>query len=52
MRDHELQSLPSSQDYLTAPDTALLRSTFPQLLQEFTQAEAVQLMLLGLIARR
>jgi hypothetical protein len=52
VEDSELQSVPPSQDYLTLTDTALLRSTFPQLLQEFTQAEAVQLMLLGLIARR
>jgi GTPase SAR1 family protein len=46
--DHELQSLPPSQVYLSPPDTALLRSTFPQLLQSFAEAEAVNLMLLGL----
>ena len=48
VEDVELQSVPPSQDYLTPSDTALLRSAFPQLLQEFTEAEAVRLMLLGL----
>jgi hypothetical protein len=48
VKDHELQSLPPSQDYLTPPDTALLRSSFPQLLQHFSEADAVKLMLLGL----
>jgi GTPase SAR1 family protein len=46
--DDLLQSVPPSQDYLTLSDTELLRSTFPRMLQEFTEAEAVQLMLLGL----
>jgi hypothetical protein len=48
VKDHELQSLPPSQDYLTAPDSALLRSTFPQLLRNFSEAEAVKLLMLGL----
>ena len=48
VKDHELQSLPPSQDYLTPPDTALLRSSFPQLLHHFSEADAVKLMLLGL----
>ena len=48
VKDVELQSVPPSQDYQLPSDTALLRSAFPQLLQEFTEAEAVRLMLLGL----
>jgi hypothetical protein len=48
VKDHELQSLPPSQDYLTPPDTALLRGSFPQLLQHFSEADAAKLMLLGL----
>ena len=46
--EHDLQSLPPSQAYMTLPDTALLRSAFPQLLQHFDEADAVKLMLLGL----
>jgi hypothetical protein len=46
--DHDLQSLPPSQAHLTPPDTALLRAAFPQLLQNFDEADAVKLMLLGL----
>jgi hypothetical protein len=46
--DSVLQSQPPSQDYLTPPDTALLRRSFPQLLQHFSEADAVKLMLLGL----
>jgi GTPase SAR1 family protein len=48
IEDVELQSVPPSQDYEAPSDTALLRSTFPQLVLNFTEAEAVQLMLLGL----
>jgi hypothetical protein len=48
VKDHELQSLPPSQDYQMPSDTALLRGTFPQLVHNFSEAEAVQLMLLGL----
>ena len=48
VKDHELQSLPPSQDYQTPSDTALLRCTFPQLVHNFSEAEAVRLMLLGL----
>jgi hypothetical protein len=48
VKDHELQSLPPSQQYLTPPDTGLLRSSFPQLLLHFSEADAVKLMLLGL----
>ena len=48
VKDHDLQSLPPSQDYQTPSGTALLRSTFPQMLLNFTEAEAVKLMLLGL----
>jgi hypothetical protein len=48
VEDRLLQSLPPSQDYLTPPDTALLRRSFPQLLQHFSEADAVKLMLLGL----
>jgi GTPase SAR1 family protein len=48
VEDHELQSLPPSQDYQTPSNLALLRGTYPQLLQNFTEAEAVALMLLGL----
>jgi hypothetical protein len=43
-----LRSQPPSQEYLTPPDTALLRSAFPQLMLSFLEEEAVQLMLLGL----
>ena len=46
--DSVLQSQPPSQDYLTPSDAAVLRSAFPQLLLNFTEGEAVQLMLLGL----
>ena len=48
VQDRLLQSLPPSQHYLTPPDTALLRRSFPQLLQHFSEADAVKLMLLGL----
>jgi hypothetical protein len=48
VEDHELQSLPPSQDHQSPPDTALLRSTFPQLLLNFSEAEAVKLLMLGL----
>ena len=48
VEDQLLRSLPPSQDYQTPSDTALLSSTFPQLLLNFTEAEAVKLMLLGL----
>jgi hypothetical protein len=48
VNNHDLQSLPPSQDYDKPSDTALLRSSFPVLLQNFTEAEAVALMLLGL----
>jgi GTPase SAR1 family protein len=48
VEDQQLRSLPPSQDYQAPSDTALLRSTFPQLLLTFTEAEAVKLMLLGL----
>ena len=48
VQDRLLKSLPPSQDYLTPPDTALLRRSFPQLLQHFSEANAVKLMLLGL----
>ena len=48
VEDQLLRSLPPSQDYLTPPDTALLRSSFPQLLQHFLEADAVALMMLGL----
>ena len=46
--DHELQSLPPSQMYSIPPDTTLLRAAFPQMLQSFDEADAVELMLLGL----
>jgi hypothetical protein len=48
VKDDVLQSIPPSQGYQTPSDTALLRSTFPQMLLTFTEAEAVRLMLLGL----
>jgi hypothetical protein len=48
VKDHDLQSLPPSQDYLKPSDTALLNSAFPQLVLNFSEAEAVRLMLLGL----
>jgi len=48
VKDHELQSLPPSQDYQMPADAALLRCTFPQLLHNFSEAEAVRIMLLGL----
>jgi hypothetical protein len=48
VKNHDLQSLPRSQDYGKPGDAALLRSSFPLLLQNFTEAEAVALMLLGL----
>ena len=48
VEDQLLRSLPPSQDYQTPSDTALLGSTFPQLLLTFTEAEAVKLVLLGL----
>jgi hypothetical protein len=46
--DSVLQSQPPSQDYLTPSDVAVLRRSFPQLLQHFSEADAVKLMLLGL----
>ncbi len=48
VEDQLLRSLPPSQDYQTPSDTKLLKDNFPQLLRNFTQAEAVKLMLLGL----
>ena len=48
VKDHDLQSLPPSQDYGRPSDTALLNGAFPQLLLNFSEAEAVRLMLLGL----
>jgi GTPase SAR1 family protein len=48
VNNHDLQSLPPSQDYDKPSDAALLRSSFPTLLRNFTEAEAVALMLLGL----
>ena len=48
VEDQLLRSLPPSQDYQTPSDTALLSSTFPQLLLTFTEAEGVKLVLLGL----
>jgi len=43
-----LRSHPPSQECLTPSDTALLRGAFPQLLRNFSEADAVRLMLLGL----
>jgi hypothetical protein len=48
VKDHELQSLPPSQDYQTPSDAALLRGAFPQLMLNFSEEEAVRLLLLGL----
>jgi GTPase SAR1 family protein len=48
VEDHVLRSFPPSQDYQAPPDTALLMRAFPQLLRNFSEAEAVKLMLLGL----
>jgi GTPase SAR1 family protein len=48
LQDHVLRSLPPSQDYQAPPDTALLRNAFPQLLGNFSEAEAVKLISLGL----
>jgi GTPase SAR1 family protein len=48
LNDQQLQSDPPSQDYLIASDTALLRSTFPQLLQNFKEDDVVKLLLLGM----
>ena len=48
VKDRDLQSLPPSQDYGKPSDTALLSAAFPQLLLNFSEAEAVRLMLLGL----
>jgi hypothetical protein len=48
VKDHDLQSLPPSQDYGRPSDTALLNGAFPQLVLNFSEAEAVRLMLLGL----
>jgi hypothetical protein len=48
VKDHDLQSLPPSQDYGKPSDTALLNAAFPQLVLNFSEAEAVRLMLLGL----
>jgi hypothetical protein len=42
-----LRSQPPSQECLTPSDTALLRGAFPQLLHNFSEADAVRLMLLG-----
>jgi GTPase SAR1 family protein len=48
LEDHLLRSQPPSQDYQALPDTALLRRAFPLLLRNFSEAEAVKLILLGL----
>jgi GTPase SAR1 family protein len=48
MKDHELQSHPPSQDFKTKSSVALLQREFPQLMLNFSEAEAVRLMLLGL----
>jgi len=48
VKDHELQSLPPSQDYLTPPDSVQLSNAYPQIQLHFAEAEAVKLMLLGL----
>ena len=48
VKDHDLQSLPPRQDYGKPSDTALLNAAFPQLVLNFSEAEAVRLMLLGL----
>jgi hypothetical protein len=48
IEDDLLQSSPPSQDYQAAPDTDLLRSTFPHLLHNFSEEHAVRLMMLGL----
>jgi GTPase SAR1 family protein len=49
VEDDRLQSAPRSQEYLEAPDTALLRSCFPLTLSVFPEEEdAVKLMVLGL----
>ena len=48
VKDHELQSLPPSQDYQAPSDAALLRGAFPQLMLNFSEEEAVRLLLLGL----
>jgi hypothetical protein len=49
VEDQLLQSLPPSQDYLTPPDSAAqLFKAFPQMLLQFEEAEAVQLMMSGM----
>ena len=48
VEDDRLQSAPRSQEYLEAPDTALLRSCFPRTLSVFPEEDAVKLMMLGL----
>jgi hypothetical protein len=48
VEDHMLRSLPPSQDYQACSHTALLRSTFPLLLRNFTETDAVKLIWLGL----
>jgi hypothetical protein len=48
VEDDSLQSAPRSQEYLEAPDTALLRSCYPQTFSVFSEEDAVKLMLLGL----
>ena len=48
VEDHHLRSLPPRQHKLTPLDTALLTRTFPWLLQNFTEAETVKFMLLGM----
>jgi hypothetical protein len=48
VKDDDLQSLPPSQDYGKPSDTALLKAAFPQLLLNFSEAEAARLLLLGL----
>lgn len=48
VQDRLLLSQPPSQECLTPCDITLLRGAFPQLLRNFSEAEAVQLMLPGL----
>ena len=48
VKDHELQSLPPSQEFQTPCDPRVLESVYPQLLLNFPEDVAVRLMLLGL----
>jgi hypothetical protein len=48
VKDHELQSLPPSQEYQTPCDPRVLESVYPQLLLNFPEDDAARLMLLGL----